>query len=72
MTKLTQNQFYCVSCRKKVSSHPDDMCVEVFKNKRIKGGVPALRSECTKCGTNLTKFIKHDSKASMIKKFGKC
>mgnify|MGYP004003244281 CR=1 len=69
---LKQNQFYCVSCRGRVSAKAADMCVKVYKNKKVKGGVPALRAYCTKCGTNLTKFIKHKSKDAMQKKFGKC
>ena len=72
MPKLTQQQFYCVKCRKKVSSSAGDMCVQTFKNKKVKGGSPALRSVCVKCGTNLTKFIKKVDKVKLTKKYGKC
>ena len=69
--KLTQQEFYCVSCRKRVKSAADDMCVQVFKNSRRKGGAPALRSECA-CGCALTKFIKDDDKSKLTAKYGKC
>lgn len=69
--KLKQTEFYCVACRKRVKVHPDDICVEVFKNKKIEGGVPALRSVC-KCGVNLTKFIKHRDEYRMSNKYGDC
>lgn len=69
---MKQNQFYCVACRAKVLAKADDMCVQTFKNKRVKGGVPALRANCRKCGYNLTKFIKHADKEKLTKKYGKC
>lgn len=55
--KLKQNQFYCVSCRKRVTVPHDDICFKTLKNPKRKGGVPALRGECSKCGTSLTKFV---------------
>jgi hypothetical protein len=71
-TQLKENEFYCVKCRKRVKSHEDDICVKIYRNKKIKGGVPVLVSSCNKCDTNLNKFIKHDSKKEMIKYYGKC
>ncbi len=73
MTKLKQNQFYCVSCRARRTAKTEDICVKIYKN-RISptGESPALRSECPSCGTNLTKFIKHDSVDAAINKFGLC
>ncbi len=73
MPKLTERQFYCVSCRKRVTMPADDICVKVFANKRMYDGkAPALRSQCSSCGTNLTKFIPHDSTAKMTTRYGKC
>lgn len=73
MTKLKQREFFCVSCRKKRTAKADDICVKVYKNNRMYDGkAPALRSKCSICGTNLTKFIKHNSTASMQNKYGKC
>ena len=73
MVKLKERQLFCVKCKQPKTVPADDLCVKIFKNKRMVGGkVPALRSECPKCGTNLTKFIKHASTASMVKKYGKC
>ena len=71
MPKLTQNQFYCFSCRKKVTSKSADMCVVVFQNKKI-GEVPALESRCAKCETSMYKFIKHKDEERLTKKFGEC
>ena len=68
--KLSQNEFYCVKCRKRTKG--EDICVKVLKNKKIKGGVPSLVADCVKCETVLYKFIKKNKKDSMIKKFGKC
>jgi len=70
-SKLKQNEFFCVVCGKRVKANADDMYVKVFKNKRVKGGVPALRARCDKCEYNLTKFIKHADKDKMVKKYGK-
>lgn len=71
--KLKQQEFYCVSCRKRVKSDADDICVKVYKNKRMYDGkAPALRSTCQKCDTNLTKFIKHSDTKRMQDKYGKC
>jgi hypothetical protein len=67
--RMTQNQFYCVSCRKRVTCKNDDICVEFFKNRGRE--VPALRCEC-KCGTNLTKFIKVSAAEKMVDKYGEC
>ena len=73
MPKLTQKQFYCVSCRAKKTLKDDDICVKIFKNKRMYDGkVPALRGVCPTCDTNLTKFIKHSATESMQEKYGKC
>lgn len=71
-TKLKQQEFYCVCCRKRVKVPADDICVKVYKNYKIKGGVPALNGICKKCDCNVIKFIKHENKQRMIKKFGKC
>ena len=72
MPKLTLRQFYCVKCRKKVTSSADDICVKKYTNKKRKGGVHALRSQCNKCDTNLTKFVKNSQVEKLIEKFGKC
>lgn len=68
--KLKQKEFYCVFCRNRVTCKDKDIKVVVYPNKRV-GKVPALKCKCSVCGTNLTKFIKHDSQDSMIKKYGK-
>jgi hypothetical protein len=69
---LKQNEFYCVTCRNYVTEKAADICVKMVKNSRIKGGVPALHSECHKCGQRLYKFIKRDDMAAAVRKFGRC
>lgn len=70
---LTQNQFYCVSSRHKVTLKTDDICVKEFRNPRMKGGkAPAIVGYCEKCRCNLTKFIKKKDVAKLVRKFGKC
>lgn len=68
---LKVNEFYCVSCRKRVTLKDADICVKVYANKKT-GATPALRGKCSKCDTNVTKFIARDKAESLIKKFGKC
>jgi hypothetical protein len=72
MAKLKQNEFYCVACRDKVRSDSEDMCVKVYKNKKVKGGIPALISVCNVCDSNMSKFVKRDKKEELVKKYGKC
>ncbi len=64
---LTQNQFYCVYCKKKKTSYKEDICAKILKN-----GQASLKSECRKCGTNLTKFIKNSKYDTAVRKFGEC
>lgn len=67
--KLTE--FYCVKCRKIVNLKNDDICITTIKNKKI-GNIPALKGNCKKCDTNLTKFVKISEKEKLMKKFDKC
>jgi hypothetical protein len=69
---MQENEFYCVKCRGSVKVPKKDICLKVFKNKRVKDGVPALRAHCKKCDTSLTKFVKHSDKNKLMKKYGKC
>ena len=71
-TKLKQREFYCVKCRKRVAVPANDICVTVYRNKKVKGGVPALVGSCKKCDTNVNKFIKRNDKEKLINKFGRC
>lgn len=68
---MRQNEFYCVKCRKIVKVGNDDICLTFIKNKRI-GKIPALKAECNKCETNLTKFVKVDDVEKLEKKYDKC
>jgi hypothetical protein len=66
--KLRANEFYCVSCRKAVACHPEDIGVKVYRNKKT-GTSPAIVSQCG-CGTNLTKFIAKDKLADAKADYG--
>lgn len=73
MPKLSERQLYCVSCRALRTIPADDLCVKIYKNpKMYDGKAPALRAQCPHCGTNLTKFVKHDAVDRLIDKYGKC
>lgn len=67
--KLTQTEFYCVSCCKRVRCNGDDIKFKRIRNRRVKGGVPALKCECKHCGTNLTKFVKRKDAAKLKSKY---
>ena len=68
---LSETEFFCVKCRKTIKLSSSDICVKVYKNARFVNGSPALVGEC-KCGTKVTKFIRHDDKDKLEKKYGKC
>ena len=68
---MRENEFYCVKCRKVVKVPKDDICLTFIKNKKI-GKIPALKGECAKCDTNLTKFVKVDDAEKLENKYGKC
>lgn len=60
MPKLKERQFYCVSCRKRVTCVPDDISVKIYTIGRgpKKGQkVPSLKCKCL-CEQSLTKWIK--------------
>lgn len=64
-TKLKTKEFYCVKCRKRRTGH--DIKLVHIKNKKV-GKIPALKSKCGKCDTNMTKFVSRDSVESLKKK----
>ena len=70
-SKLKENQFYCVGTRRRVTAHPDDIGVKIYKNKNIPGGAPALVAECEKTGNYLHKWIPHDKKKYYLNKYGR-
>jgi hypothetical protein len=69
-TKLKQEEFYCVSCRKRVKGY--DICIKTLKNKKMVGGIPTMMALCNKCLTTVYKFIKHSDKDRLTDKYGKC
>lgn len=64
---MKEKEFYCVSCKKRVLSDPEDMSVRLYKNKNREVG--ALKGKCRKCNTNLTKFIKMADYDKMVEKY---
>jgi hypothetical protein len=71
MGKMSETQFYCVSCRDRKTAKKSDICCKMFNNSRS-GDTPALIATCPSCGQNLTKWVKRDSFDKMCKKYGKC
>jgi len=69
---LSETEFFCVKQRKTVKLPSSNICVKVYKNARFVNGSPALVGKCNECGTNVTKFICHDDKDKLEKKYGKC
>jgi hypothetical protein len=70
--KLKENEFYCVALNKKVRVHADDICVKTFRNKKRKGGVPALEGYCKQTDSLIYKFISPEEKDYYIDKYGRC
>jgi len=68
---LSETEFFCVKCRSTVKLQTSNISVKVYKNARFVNGSPALVGKC-KCGTNVTKFIRHDDKEKLEKKYGTC
>lgn len=69
---LSETEFFCVKCRCTVKLPSSNISVKVYKNARFINGSPALVGKCNKCGTNVTKFICHNDKDKLEKKYGKC
>ena len=68
--KMTEREFYCVSCRKRVTLHADDICLKSYTTKGRK--TYALRGACGKCDHMLTKFVSKDHAAKLKAKYGTC
>jgi hypothetical protein len=67
-SKLKINEFYCVSCRKRVSiKHNDEIFLQESKNGRLR-----LVSNCSGCEHKLFKFVKESSLNTLEKKFHWC
>jgi hypothetical protein len=64
-------EFYNVATGKTFKAKKDDIEVVKMKNKKVKGGVPALRTLNEKSGAYVYKFIKYDDYDRLVEKFGK-
>ena len=69
---LTETEFFCVKCKIPVKLQTNKINVKVYKNSRFVNGSPALVGKCCYCETNVTKFICHDDKEKLQKKYGIC
>lgn len=64
MTKLRQNEFYCVSCRKKVRIPSDEITLEYDIARK-----PRLTAYCHRCETALYKYVRHAQADRLARKF---
>ena len=60
--KLKETEFYCVALKKKVRLKADSMGVVILRNKKRKGGVPALVDLAKAHIKSLDKLISNDDK----------
>ena len=67
---MKQRQFFCVSCNRRVTCPADEICFKRLKNRKVRGGVPALKCHCGKCDQTLYKFVKHKDASKLKKKYG--
>ena len=61
--KMAQNQFYCVSCRKRKTASKNNICARKTKNNRHQ-----LKSICPTCKNGIFKFVT----MPQYKKYNKC
>lgn len=54
--KMKMNEFYCVTCRSRVTVPPSQVNKVMVSNSKRKGGVPALRANCPQCNQKLFKW----------------
>lgn len=66
---MKQNEFYCVSCRKKVRAHDDD--IKIRKDKRGRPRMVASTSSTSKCNHKLYKYISFDKETKLKNKYNK-
>lgn len=71
-SKLKQNEFYCVKCRKRVTVPADNICVKQYANKRVGRKISMLKGECKKCGTGVNKIFADAKLSAMKAKYGAC
>ena len=67
---MRENQFYCVSDRKKVVCTKNSICV--YKAKNPKRETWMLKGKCPKCKHAVYKIFSPTKVASMKKKYGTC
>lgn len=68
---MKERQFYCLSCRKRVTLKKDDIRITRFNNKKVGRKVPAMVGNCESCGTFVSKFICEAIEADLVVEYGK-
>ena len=70
--KLKEKQFYCVTCRNRVTCHSDNIFLKTYKVKHRTNVqyVPALKCHCPGCGQSLTKFVSLKNERQLSEKYG--
>lgn len=64
--KLTEKQFYCVSCRKRVNG--DNIKIRSVHNYKV-GSIPTMKAICHRCDSKLNKFVKRSKAPALRKKY---
>ena len=64
---MAPNEFYCVSCKKRITLKTKDIRMKVLTN-----GNPAKSGICHECNTSLFKFTSKANWDSDLKKYGAC
>ncbi len=67
---MKERQFYCLSCRKRVTLKKDDIRITRFNNKKVGRKIPAMVGNC-ECGTFVSKFICEAIEADLVVEYGK-
>jgi hypothetical protein len=67
---LKSNQFYCVSCRSRMTVDEEDMCIKAGTKKTR--GVPMVKSVCSQCNHKMNKFISKDNAKALRADLGAC
>lgn len=64
---MTERQFYCVQCRRRIIRSADHICVRKTRNNRFQ-----MVSSCEGCKYDLYKFVSKDRYPVLAKRYGTC
>ena len=66
-SKMTKNQFYCVSCRARVKLPADKICIGKDKNKK-----PRLVGKCANCSVKVFRYVAVKDVKKLQDEYKKC